>query len=171
MKLQMKKGLVGLALVAVATAAWAIVTFDPNSGYGFVGKGDVCTALSIPNCKNPPLVTFNYSDRVQYTQDCVNVINERKTITKTSQRMRNVNSMVAASIRNQGGGASKSSSQNEGYTLSGFGATTSAPVPTDLCVADPEQSGWTAAGPLVATSLGGQLTVSNGGGGVVIGTY
>lgn len=174
MKLQLKKSLVALALAGMATAAWAIVTFDPNTGSGFVGKGDVCTALGISNCKNPPAVYFTYSSSTQYTQECEKD-NGRQTISNTFQRRRTVNSAVTANVRNQGGNASGSSSQNEGYILTGFGGDLTPPLlGTDGLPIIPPTGNlcpvfWTAVSGITAVSLGSALSVSlTGDGGTVI---
>ena len=118
----LRKLLAGLALVAVATAAWALVTFDPNTGTGFAGKGDVCIALGISKCKNPGTVYFTYSSKTQYTQDC-SKDGVRQTLIHTYQRMRNVTASVTGTVRDKNPGAGGgSSSPNEGWILSGFGS-------------------------------------------------
>ena len=66
----------GLALVAVfvsAGAVFAAVTFDPVTGKGFVGKGDVQLAFNLNNKQlqqNASKVTFTYETVGEYTLLC-----------------------------------------------------------------------------------------------------
>ena len=63
--MKLSKLMTGIATAAVAVAAWATVTFDPVTGTGFVGKGDVQTAFAWNNSmlqKNLKNVTFTFND-------------------------------------------------------------------------------------------------------------
>jgi hypothetical protein len=58
---------------AVASAAYATVSFDPSSGTGFVGKGDVQLALGWNNAalqKNAPALKFTYQVQDRYDATC-----------------------------------------------------------------------------------------------------
>jgi hypothetical protein len=71
-------------------AAFASVSFDPSTGAGFVGKGDVQTAFGWNNAtlqKNAGSVTFTYATKATYDVTCEwntytngNVNHEVKTI-------------------------------------------------------------------------------------------
>lgn len=64
------KKLIGVAIcLAVAGVAFAAVTFDPTTGTGFVGKGDVQLAFGWNNQKlqeNATGVTFTYAATNEY---------------------------------------------------------------------------------------------------------
>jgi hypothetical protein len=69
----MKKALITLAAAAVATAALAAVTFDPTTGTGFVGKGDVQLAFGWNNAqlqRNASGITFTYNVQDTYDAEC-----------------------------------------------------------------------------------------------------
>ena len=61
------------AALAVSTAALATVTFNPSTGTGFVGKGDVQLALGWNNAalqSNAGAVTFTYETQATYDVTC-----------------------------------------------------------------------------------------------------
>lgn len=65
--------LAGVAALATAGAALAAVTFNPATGTGFVGKGDVQTALSLNNAAMQSAANsllFTYSETTAYDVDC-----------------------------------------------------------------------------------------------------
>jgi hypothetical protein len=66
--------LAGLAAVGLLTAAtYMSVAFDPSTGTGWVGKGDVQTAYGWANKamqQNHVAVTFEYQQTTQYTWVC-----------------------------------------------------------------------------------------------------
>jgi hypothetical protein len=174
---KIKLGMMAAALAAAGVAT-AAVTFDSSTGMGFVGKGDVCTALGISNCKNPPLVNFSYSESFKVAQDCFTIVgNVRnpKRVENTYQRRSTVLSAINASVRNRGTGASGSSSQNEGYNLLGYGGTTEGWTDEDgvpvnghtgtLCPTayEPDPEGTNGGEMYVVEGFGGQfLTVTDG---------
>lgn len=114
----------GLAVVVAAAVASAAVTFDPATGSGFVGKGDVQLALGLNNKQvQTTALTFTYS-----SVDTADVTCEWDTVTggkfsKTihhvvvNQKEAAVNSTVAydARIKNQ----------ITGYSLTGFSSVSS----------------------------------------------
>ena len=56
------------AVILTATAAGAAVTFDPDTGTGFVGKGDVQTALG---WNNKTLQTAEANGAIEFTYNAV----------------------------------------------------------------------------------------------------
>jgi hypothetical protein len=63
----------GVSTLALATAASATVTFDPGTGLGFVGKGDVQLVYGWNNAaaqRNIPSITFSYEKDVSYDATC-----------------------------------------------------------------------------------------------------
>jgi hypothetical protein len=61
------------SMALVSTAAFATVTFDPTTGVGFVGKGDVQIAFGWNNSqlqKNASGVTFTYNETDVYDVTC-----------------------------------------------------------------------------------------------------
>jgi hypothetical protein len=73
-----KRSILAVAAVAVAvfvTGAYAAVTFDPESGEGFVGKGDVQEALGWNNKQlqdNAEAVAFSVESVAENTWLCYN---------------------------------------------------------------------------------------------------
>lgn len=136
-------------MALVSTAAWATVTFDPNSGTGFVGKGDVQIAFGWNNSqaqKNANGVSFTYESDQSYdvTCDWTTVTGGRisKTIyhEATNHKSTSLSSTIAYDARLK--------NQYTGYTLIGAGATTTTgdPVPAigDAC---PQGGGWSDSDP------------------------
>lgn len=113
------------AFAVCSTAALASVTFDAETGTGFVGKGDVQTAFGWNNQAaqaNATAVSFSFQGSTTYSVRC-----EWDTITGgprpqtihhniTVPRNTSVSSSVASDPRRTG--------QYTGYILSGFGTTT-----------------------------------------------
>jgi hypothetical protein len=142
----------GLSLVPAANA---VVTFNPTSGQGFVGKGDVQTALGLNNqqlqaqAQSIALNGFTVTKTTvtEQTWECTNTNNERiqertRTTTTDSQQV------VASATRDR--------NQVTGFNLNGYGGTISSSSetegpPVNSCPANP--SGW------VLTSPAGQPTV------------
>jgi hypothetical protein len=114
------------AFAVLSTAAMATVTFDPATGTGFVGKGDVQTAFGWNNAaaqNNAKAVTFSYRLQNKYDVTCewetVTGGPHSKTIVHdvTTKKVTNVNDTVAYDARQM--------KQYTGYILSGFGSQTS----------------------------------------------
>ena len=62
-----------LAVMTVVFIAYAAVTFDPASGTGFVGKGDVQLAFGWNNAtmqRNHTGITFVYEQTSEYSFEC-----------------------------------------------------------------------------------------------------
>ena len=130
------KSLLPLALALAATVAFATVTYDPSTGKGFVGKGDVQLAFHFNNNqmqKNASAITFEYRTRNTYDVTC-----EWETVTGrgkiilhdiTIPRLTKVDSSVQFEARSQ--------KQVSGFMLTGLGQTTTVgtvPVVGDGCV-------------------------------------
>ncbi|MBD0349346.1 MAG: hypothetical protein ICV59_09355 [Thermoleophilia bacterium] len=109
------------ALFALATAAFALVTFDPATGTGFVGKGDVQTAFGWNNAQmqaRHTVISFEYRVQESLEQDCSEnlgrgVFAVRGERTKTDS----VISQLAYDNRQK--------KQYVGWNLTDFGTTTS----------------------------------------------
>ena len=150
------KKLLGAGIVAGAVAfssigaAGAAVTFDPATGTGFVGKGDVQVPFGWNNKTlqdNALGVTFTYSETVKYAQDCQKTVGGSKqttTIENTFKKTRSITAAVDADPRQQ----KKGQNQFTGFILSGYvddepGDLT---APTDLCTPGQgegeEKNGW-----------------------------
>lgn len=114
-----------IALVATLfTVAFAIVTFDPNTGTGFVGKGDVQTPFGWNNAaaqQNATGVTFTYNVTETYDVtiefDTGNPAQPKsvKHHVLTQGKSSAVNASIASEARRTG--------QYTGWNLNGFGAT------------------------------------------------
>ena len=127
MKNNMKKtpfsvALAFVALVAMAAApAIMTVTFDPDTGTGFVGKGDVQLALGYNNAQLQAQAeylqfTYNKTSEQETTWECYNENNghtQERSRTSTSTTSGVVSSV--ARVRNQ----------ITGFNLTGFGSSSS----------------------------------------------
>lgn len=112
------------AVATFSTAAVASVTFDPATGTGFVGKGDVQLAFGWNNAAaqaNATAVSFSYKSATTYDVTCEwdteagrsgNVIHHEITIPKNTSVLSN----IAYDVRKM--------NQYTGYNLTGLGATT-----------------------------------------------
>jgi hypothetical protein len=72
-KLYLAMGLALVAMFVAAGAVFAAVTFDPATGTGFVGKGDVQLAFNLNNKQlqqNASKVSFTYEEVGEYTLLC-----------------------------------------------------------------------------------------------------
>jgi hypothetical protein len=123
---------IGAALVFATAIASASVTFDPATGTGFVGKGDVQLAYGWNNKQlqdNAGGVTFTYQAQEQYKYDCtftVEVGRDKVREPRTQNRGKDtsVNASVAFDARKM--------QQITGFILSpGTTTTTSGEVPVD----------------------------------------
>ena len=146
----MSRKIKGLSAIAVAAAlslagsgvASAAVTFDPATGTGFVGKGDVQTAFGLNNKQmqeHHTHVQFVYEVSATYSQECEKFIEtkkETKVIQNTFKKSVDVDATVASDSRKTG--------QWTGWFLNGYQDDVNIAVPTDLCNPGNEsnQSGW-----------------------------
>jgi hypothetical protein len=140
----MKKRPIFAAAAAVAlfaTAAYAGWTLDA-AGNGFVGKGDVQTALGWNNAElqanaaNPDNLVFSYEDRVVLAQLCEKD-GVREDMTKDFTRVRSISSDVSYDARKV--------NQVSGFFLTGFSDLSDSAMPADICPNDndnPAQPKW-----------------------------
>jgi hypothetical protein len=119
---------VGIAvLLAVASIAYAAVTFDPTTGTGFAGKGDVQTVLGLNNAQiqaQAPSLVFTYVSTDTYevvnawatgnADNPVSLNSHTETVTTTV----GVNAAVVYDSRKNSQG------QVTGFNLTGLGAKT-----------------------------------------------
>jgi len=118
-----------LAMGIMASSAFAAVTFDPATGTGFVGKGDVQTAMGWNNAelqKNAENLKFTYVTETTYAVTVTWTTGEgkrgEKTHYVTHERTSSVDAVVGYDARNK--------KQVTGFTLDKFEAvTTSGKVP------------------------------------------
>jgi len=120
-----KRILASAALAAVATVAMASVTFDPATGTGFVGKGDVQTAFGFNNATmqaKATATTFSLQAIEVYSAVCTFTTGDgtpgERTHNVAHVKSSSVNATVAADPRRTG--------QWTGWYLTGFGAVTTA---------------------------------------------
>ena len=146
----------------MAAPATAAVTFDPGTGTGFVGKGDVQLAFGWNNPQlqlNASGITFTYESEENYSAVCSWVTGENtrgeKTHNVAHKKSTTVNSAVAfdARVRNQ----------ITGFNLTGFGGTTSTgsiPVVGEACPGNEGHEGtWST---VEQTGSSGGLYVNHG---------
>jgi opacity protein-like surface antigen len=140
----MKKMIIAAAAAALAsTAAYAAVTFEPSTGAGFVGKGDVQLAYGWNNSalqNKAAAVSFNYVENDHYDVTCewdtVTGGKKSKTIhhSVTVKRKTKLNSAVAYDLRLR--------NQITGFTLKGFSSsdtTGTEPSIGDTCQANGDE--------------------------------
>jgi hypothetical protein len=172
----MRKLLVGIvaalaALMLFAGTAAATVTFDPNTGTGFVGKGDVQNAFGWNNAQlqaNAGGVTFSYNTTDTYSAVC-----EFVTGTGTHQQTHDVTIPRHTSVNDTVEYDARTHKQVDGFILTGFGTTSTTgtvPVVGAPCVGNEDgvdhNGTWVSvSGP---TSSGGGLFVNYGSNSVLI---
>lgn len=149
-----------LALAAPATAA---VSFDPGTGTGFVGKGDVQTAFTWNNQqlqKNASGVSFSYESADNYSAVCEWITGEGTRGQKTHDVTHKVSTSVASTIAYD----PRVKNQITGFNLNGLGTTTSSgtvPVVDGPCMGNSGHGGtWTS---VELTSSSGGLYVTYSG--------
>jgi hypothetical protein len=152
-----KSAVLGLAAAvsfALAGIAAAEVTINPDTGVGFVGKGDVQLVCGWNNAQlqaDAGQVQFKFVETVEFDVPCMKE-NAAQTLRNTFNRETSVNATVAGTTRRN------SQLDVTGFNLTGFGLQT-----TTGNVACP--SGWEADGsPVEVGSNGGELQVSCDGG-------
>jgi hypothetical protein len=115
-----QKGLIGLALtglVAASVAVIATVTFDPSTGTGFVGKGDVQSAFGWNNAQlqaKAAGVTFTYSQTVDEQLTCLDGNSQVSHAEKSGTRSGTVGANVNYDARTH--------NQIDGFVLTGLGS-------------------------------------------------
>lgn len=111
------------AALAFATPAAAAVTFDPATGTGFVGKGDVQLAFGWNNAAlqgNAGGVTFSYTTADSYDAVCTWVTGEGTRGEKTH----NVTHSTTTEVAGQVAYDARTHKQIDGFLLTGYGTVT-----------------------------------------------
>ena len=166
----MKRTLVVILAIAafITVPAFASVTFDSNTGAGFVGKGDVQLVFQWNNAAlqaNAPGVYFTYESSDRYTATCTWTTGEgtrgEQVHNVSVPRHTSVYSSINGTVRN-------GPHQFTGFILNGFGTTSTSgvvPVLGGPCVGgdgfgNAQDGTWTSVeGPV---STGGGLVVHYG---------
>lgn len=149
--------LAGIALVGGATSAAAAVTFDPATGEGFVGKGDVQLALDLNNAQlqaqaNTIAGEFTY-DATTVTEvawECTNSRNEN--IQERSRTTTTETSGVVGAVTRDG------KKQVTGFILTGYGSSSESRT-TDGPALNSCPTNW-----VLTTSAGAPEQISSTGG-------
>ena len=161
---------IGAALMFASAILSASFTFDPASGNGFVGKGDVQLAYGWNNKQlqdNAGGVGFTYQAQEQYKYDCtftVEVGRDKVREPRTQNRGKDtsLNALVQYDARTQ--------KQITGFTLIGLETTTTTggevPVNGDSCPGGPFDDGAISNVELVSST--GGLYVDFGGNAVLL---
>jgi hypothetical protein len=160
-----------VAIFSASVMVFAAVTFDPNTGTGFVGKGDVQTAFGWNNAQlqaNGAGISFTYNATETYQAVCTFVTGEgtrgEKTHNAAIPRHSSVNSAIQYKTRTH--------NQIDGFILTGFGITTTdgtVPVVGNACVANSDgvnHNGTWSSVTLISSS--GGLFVNYGGSNVLL---
>jgi alpha-glucuronidase len=160
---------IGAALVFASAVAFASVTFDPATGTGFVGKGDVQLAFGWNNQalqQNANTLTFSYQAEEQYKYDCTFTVEVGKDkVREPRTQNRGKDSSVSASVAYD----ARRSNQITGFNLTGFGpVTTTGEVPENggSCPGGPFNDGMISNVELISST--GGLRVQSGGTSVVL---
>ena len=173
MKLVRKTALAA-ALAVVSMAALATVTFNPATGTGFVGKGDVQNAFAWNNAalqQNIGGISFSYNSSVTYSGTCYWVtgpVQNRTEHTVTHTTETNVNGTVNWDARTH--------HQVDGIYLTGFGDTTEGggdiPVVGGPCPGNPGTGAvYIDVQVVPGGSTGGLYVYYNDGPGVLLGNF
>ena len=125
-------------MVLVSTAALATVTFDPATGLGFVGKGDVQVALNLNNAQmqaKAGSLIFSYDDTAAYEATCSWITGEGTR----GERTHNVSLPRHTRVTDSVSYDARTHKQVDGFILTGLGATSTTgtvPVLNEPCVDD-----------------------------------
>ena len=164
-----------VAAATISTAALALVTYDPATGTGFVGKGDVQLAFGWNNKQlqdNAGGVGFVYDQTTSYSGVCTWTTGEGTRGEQTHNVDHTTRTAVLSTVAYE---ARKNSSGKDGsitgFFLTGNGATTStggaAPEVGGPCLGFPGNDAvWSS---VSAGSSTGGLSVTFGGSSVPIG--
>jgi opacity protein-like surface antigen len=162
--MKMSKFMVAASMAAVLAApALAAVIFDPSTGTGFVGKGDVQLAFGWNNKQlqdNADGVVFTYSATTTTGYDCEFYTGPTQNRTRhevSHNKTQSISSSVSKLLRANSKGKD---GEVTGFILSGFGATpviTGGAVPAigDACPGNPGQGAVVIAVDAESTTTGG----------------
>jgi len=167
--------LAAAAAACVSTAAVASISFNPATGTGFIGKGDVQSALGLNNPQLQALylsggIKFAFTENVNYKYVCTWIADDGQTEpvakNKTIKVKREINVALNAQGRDNSSGKD---GPNTGFFLNGYvggagGGTTSEPIPNlgDACDAGDgaRPKPGTVTDVQVISNTGGELTVN-----------
>jgi hypothetical protein len=167
-----------IGLAFVATAAIASVTFDPATGTGFVGKGDVQNAFGWNNAAFQSSwtgISFNYTASVTYSATCFWTTGEGRNGQHEHYVVHTRSSNVSSVITYTG----RSHHQVDGINLTGFGdyldSGDAVPVVGNVCVGGPTGAGrngvWIDVHVVPGSNTGGLYVAYNGGTPVLLGNF
>jgi hypothetical protein len=159
--MKLRKAAFAICIAAAASAVYATVTFDPATGTGFVGKGDVQLVLGWNNAvlqQNALKLSFGYQVQDKYDATCEwstttgngKVIYHDVTVKKSVK----INDTVAYDARTH--------KQVDGFNLTGFGNVSQnidPPVIGGPCLGEGGQQGTWA--DVTKTSSSGGLYVTD----------
>jgi hypothetical protein len=155
-----------LAAALLATPAFAAVTFDPDTGKGFVGKGDVQLAFTWNNKQLQDYalgVSFSFDTTDSYSAVCTWTTAEGKPGEQTHNVSHKFSSAVLSAV-DADPRQTKGQKQFTGFILSGFGPTSetgSAPVVGGPCMGNQGHGGvWSS---VTSTGSTGGLWVHHNG--------
>jgi hypothetical protein len=115
MSLRNTKFVAAALMIAASAAVFATVTFDPATGTGFVGKGDVQTAFGWNNAaaqRNAGGVTFAAESRQTRAQECVLQDQSVQTFVGYRTGTQSVSAQIAYDARTH--------KQVDGFFLTGY---------------------------------------------------
>lgn len=120
---QFRSRVIAVGLAMFAGAAFATVTFDPLSGAGFVGKGDVQLAFGWNNATlqtNAGSLSFSEAVTESYTAVCTWVTGEGTRGEKTHNVTHTLTTEVSGAVQYD----ARTHKQVDGFILTGFGPQT-----------------------------------------------
>ena len=115
------------ATALISTAAFASVTYDPISGMGFVGKGDVQVPLGWNNKQlqtNAGGVKFSYETSTDYTAVCTFITGEGTR----GEQTHNIGHKVTTAVSSLVDHATRNNSNGKDGDITGFRLTGNGPV-------------------------------------------
>ena len=140
---------VNLAMVGIASAA---VTFDPATGTGFIGRGDVIDHPDLGTEALVPVPTITFTNTGHYEQTCVKTMNG-VDVAQVFRRGDVDIGYVAATLDQQTPGTDNIS----GYLLTGI-IESDTPAPPPLAICPGNDSEWSAQDDVsLVTNGNGQL--------------
>jgi hypothetical protein len=160
MKTFIKSARSAIALVAalLATPAFAAVTFDPSTGTGFVGKGEVQRAFTWNNKQLQDFargVSFSYDTTDSYSAVCTWTTGEGTRGERTHNVSHKFSSVALSAVDADPRQTKGQKQQFTGFILSGFGPTSetgSAPVVGGPCMGNQGRHGvWSSVTPTGST--------------------
>lgn len=155
------------ATAMISTAAFAAVTFDPATGTGFVGKGDVQLAYGWNNKglqDNHTNVSFSYNSTTETTWTCTKLVTQGNGVTHENVNVRSSETSTQGLVSH----IARERNQITGFNITAFNGavttTTDGPA-AGSCPANP--SGFVYDDNAETESSGGGLMVHlNGGTGI-----